>query len=300
MATTYTHIAANKRKSFILLLVFFAIIIGIGYTIDAVQGSGSWFWVIIALIYGIVSALVGYFSGDKIALWTSGAREITKEQNAYLYRMVENLAITTGLPTPKVFIIPDDDINAFATGRDPQHASIAVTQGAIQKLENEELEGVVAHELSHIGNYDIRYMTLVIVLVGTIMVLSDMFWRVRFFGGRGNNRDSGAGGIIAIVGIALLILSPIFAELIRLAVSRKREYLADASGALLTRYPEGLARALEKIKVQGARIERASKSTAHLYFANPLAGGATHLFSTHPPIDKRIATLREMGNITQR
>jgi len=194
-----------------------------------------------------------------------------------------------------VYLIPDEDINAFATGRDPKHASIAVTQGAIDKLENEELEGVIAHELSHIGNYDIRYMTLVIVLVGTVMVLSDIFWRTRFIGGRrSSSRDSG-GSILLLVGLVLLILAPLFAELIRLAVSRKREYLADASGALLTRYPEGLARALEKIKNQGARIERATRSTAHLYIANPLSTGFGNLFSTHPPIDKRIAALRQIG-----
>lgn len=295
--TTYTHIAANKRRSFVLILLFFVIIIAIGYTIDTLQGGGV-SWVLFALIYGIGSALAGYFSGDKIALWTSGAQPVTKEENPYLVRMVENLCITAGLPMPKVYVIPDEDINAFATGRDPRHASLAVTQGAIAKLENEELEGVIAHELSHIGNYDIRYMTLVIVLVGTIMVLSDFFWRVRFLGG-GRDRNNQAGGIILIIGLALLILSPLFAELIRLAVSRKREYLADASGALLTRYPEGLARALEKIGQQGARIERATRSTAHLYFANPLSSGMASLFSTHPPLEKRITALRQMGGVHQ-
>lgn len=292
--TTYTHISANKRKSFALIALFFVLIIGLGYAIDMIQGTGGMFWVIIALLYGIGSALVGYFSGDKIALWTSGAKPITKEQSPELVRMVENLAITAGLPMPKVYLIPDEDINAFATGRDPQHASLAVTHGALTKLENEELEGVIAHELSHIGNYDIRYMTLVIVLVGTIMVLSDMFWRVRFIGGS-RDRNSNAGGILLLIGVALLILSPLFAQLIRMAVSRKREFLADASGALLTRYPEGLARALEKIGSQGGRIERASKSTAHLYFANPLSTGIGGLFSTHPPVEKRIAALRAMG-----
>jgi heat shock protein HtpX len=297
MPTIYTHIASNKRRSWILLIITFIVLIGIGYAIDQLEGGGAYFWIIIAFIYALISAMVGYYSGDKIALWTSGAVPITKEQNPYVIRMVENLAITSGLPMPKVFIIPDEDINAFATGRDPQHASLAVTQGAIQKLENEELEGVIAHELSHIGNYDIRYMTLIIVLVGTIMMLSDIFWRTRFIGGRRSSNDSGnAGGILMLIGLILLILSPLIAQLIRLAVSRKREYLADASGALLTRYPEGLARALEKIRDQGARIERATKSTAHLYIANPMGGGLSKLFSTHPPIDKRIAILRQMGS----
>ncbi len=299
MATIYTNIASNKRRSILLLGLFFLIIIGLGYTIDLINGTGTYFWIIIALLYSVISALIGYYSGDKLALWTSGAIPVTKEQNPYIVRMVENLAITSGLPVPHVYIIPDEDINAFATGRDPQHASLAVTQGAINKLENEELEGVIAHEMSHIGNYDIRYMTLVIVLVGTIMVLSDMFWRTRFLGGRrGGSRDN-AGNILFIIGILLLILSPLFAELIRMAVSRKREYLADASGALLTRYPEGLARALEKIRDQGARIERATKSTAHLYIANPMGSGFSKFFSTHPPIDDRISRLRQMGNIAQ-
>ena len=296
MPTIYTHITSNKRRSWILMAVCLIVLIGIGYAIDQIEGTGGYFWIIIAFIYALVSALIGYYSGDKIALWTSGAIPVTKEQNPYVVRMVENLAITSGLPTPKVYIIPDEDINAFATGRDPKHSSLAVTQGAIAKLANEELEGVLAHEMSHIGNYDIRYMTLVIVLVGTIMVLSDIFWRTRFIGGRRGGRDSG-GNILMIVGLLLLILSPIIAQLIRLAVSRKREYLADATGALLTRYPEGLARALEKIKNQGARIERATRSTAHLYIANPLGGGVTNLFSTHPPIEKRVAALRQMGSI---
>ncbi|HCM67792.1 MAG: zinc metalloprotease HtpX [Candidatus Kerfeldbacteria bacterium RIFCSPLOWO2_01_FULL_48_11] len=293
--TTYTHINSNKRKSLLLIAVFFVLIAAIGYTLDYSQGIGGAFFVVLALIYASISAVIGYYTGDKIALWTSGAHPVSKEENQYVVRMVENLAITAGLPMPKVYVIPDDDINAFACGRDPKHASIAVTQGAITKLENEELEGVVAHELSHIGNYDIRYMTLVIVLVGTIMVLSDMFWRVRFIGGGGRGRNSG-GGAIMLIGLALLILSPIFAQLIRLAVSRKREYLADASGALLTRYPEGLARALEKIGTQGARIERATHSTAHLYFANPLSSGFGNFFSTHPPVQKRIEALRNMGH----
>lgn len=299
MATIYTNITSNKRRSLLLVVIFFVIIIGIGYTIDQLSGTGTWAWVTIAVLYAIGSALVGYYSGDKIALWTSGATPIAKEENPYVVRMVENLAITAGLPVPRVYIIPDEDINAFATGRDPRHASLAVTQGAVEKLENEELEGVIAHEMSHIGNYDIRYMTLVIVLVGTIMVLSDMFWRTRFLGGRrGGGRNNG-GNILLLIGLVLLILSPLIAELIRLAVSRKREYLADASGVLLTRYPEGLARALEKIRDGGARIERATKSTAHLYIANPMGAGFSKLFSTHPPIDDRIARLRQMGGVTQ-
>jgi heat shock protein HtpX len=297
MPTIYTHISSNKRRSTILLIISFVVVIAIGFAISQIEGSGGYIWVFVAFMYALISALVGYYSGDKLALWTSGAIPITKEENPYVVRMVENLAITSGLPVPKVYIIPDEDINAFATGRDPQHASLAITQGAIAKLANEELEGVLAHEMSHIGNYDIRYMTLVIVVVGTIMMLSDIFWRTRFIGGRRGGRDNGAMNILFAIGLVLLILSPLIAQLIKLAVSRKREYLADASGALLTRYPEGLARALEKIRDQGARIERATKSTAHLYFANPMGGGLSNLFSTHPPIDKRIAALRQMVSV---
>ncbi len=291
MATIYTHIAANKRRSWFLLLITLAVVGCIGYALDRYYVEGGYFFVAIATIYSAVSGLVGYYAGDKIALRMSGANPIAKDENPYVYRIVENLCITAGLPVPKIYIIPDPDINAFATGRDPEHASIAVTEGAIQKLENEELEGVLAHELSHIGNYDIRYMTLVIILVGTIIILSDLFWRLAFFGGRG--RKSGGSPAI-FIGLGLLLLAAIFAPLIKFAVSRKREYLADASGSLLTRYPEGLARALEKIREQGSTIERANKSTAHLYIANPLKKGIFNLFSTHPPIEERISILRSM------
>jgi heat shock protein HtpX len=210
--------------------------------------------------------------------------------------MVENLAITAGVPTPRVYIIPSQSLNAFATGRDPEHAAIALTTGIVEKLENEELEGVVAHELSHIKNYDIRLMTLVVVLVGTIVLLSDYMFRWGFiFGGR--SRNSQAGRWIAILGLVLLLISPIIAELIRLAVSRKREFLADASGALLTRYPEGLAKALEKISA-AQPMEQPSRATAHLFIASPFGGksktGFLRLFSTHPPAVERIAALREM------
>jgi len=290
MPTIYTHINANKRRSWILILLSLVILIAIGYFLDQYYSEGGSFFMVIAALYATISALIGYYTGDKIALRMSGAMPITKESNPYVVRMVENLAITAGLPMPKVYIIPDPDINAFATGRDPAHASIAVTEGAVQKLENEELEAVIAHELSHIGNYDVRYMTLIIVIVGTIVILSDLFWRFgRIRGGKNNP--------LLAIGLALLILGAIFAPLIKFAVSRRREYLADASGALLTRYPEGLAKALEKIRDHGSIIERANKSTAHLYIANPLSKGVFSLFSTHPPIDDRIARLRQMGGI---
>lgn len=247
-----------------------------------------------AVAFSIISSLVSYYAGDKIALKSTGARHIQKEDNPYLYRMVENLCITAGLPVPKVHIIDSPALNAFATGRDPEHASIAVTSGLMAALENEELEGVIAHELAHIQNYDIRVMTIVVVLVGTLALIADMFWRMSFFGG-GDNRDNKTGGILAIVGIVLILVSPIVAELIKLAVSRKREYLADASGALLTRYPEGLARALEKISASAEKLRTANAATAHMFISNPFKSkGFTKFFSTHPPAEDRIAKLRGM------
>ena len=258
----------------------------------------------IAGVVSIVMALGGYFKGDKVALVSSGAKgPIKATDNPYVYRMVENLAITTGLPNPKLYIIPDPAINAFATGRDPQHASIAVTTGAIEKLANEELEGVLAHELSHIKNYDIRLMTVVIVLIGVIALLSDWFLRISFWGGgrKGGGGKKGGGDqmqmIILVVGLILLILAPLIGKLIQLAISRKREFLADASGSLITRYPEGLARALEKINEEQMPLKKANNATAHLYISSPF-GRKKHsmakFFSTHPPVEQRIKALRAM------
>jgi heat shock protein HtpX len=239
---------------------------------------------------------ISYYHGDTIALASTGARAIQKSDNPYLYRMVENIAITAGLPIPKIHVINSPALNAFATGRDPQHASIAVTTGIMSALTNEELEGVLAHELSHIKNYDIRVMTLVIVLVGVVSLLANWFMHSGMGARRSSDEEKGSGNILAIVGIVLILLSPIIAELIKLAVSRKREYLADASGALLTRYPEGLARALEKIQASTAPLTTASTATAHLFIANPFKGKTiAQLFSTHPPIADRIKRLREMA-----
>jgi heat shock protein HtpX len=241
-------------------------------------------------------ALTSYYSGDKIALATTGAKQINKEQNPYVFRMVENLSITAGIPTPKVYIINDSAPNAFATGRDPQHASIALSTGIIELLENEELEGVIAHELSHIKNYDIRLMMIVIVLVGIIALLSDFFLRMTLFGGtKRDNKNSNV--IFLIIGLVLIVLSPLIAKIIQLAISRKREYLADASGSLLTRYPEGLANALQKISQYSRPMNKANNATAHLFIASPFFG-KKHLlskfFSTHPPIEDRIKKLKSM------
>lgn len=293
----YNEIDSNKRKSILLMMIFIAIIIGLGYVFDRASGSQGYSGVFLAIIFSLGMTAISYFQGDKIALWTSGAKPIAHDENPYVYHMVENLCITAGLPVPKIYIMEDQTINAFATGRKPDMATIAITRGAIEKLENEELEGVIAHELSHIGNYDIRFMTLVAVLVGSISILSNIFLRSRWMPRRSNDREGGnIGAILMVVGIVLAILSPLIAELIKLAISRRREYLADASGSLLTRYPEGLARALEKIAVENQPMARANQATAHLFLANPFSGKKiSNLFSTHPPIEDRIKKLRGMA-----
>jgi heat shock protein HtpX len=292
----YKQIDSNKRRTVFLMVIFIAFVLVLGYFFGELSGYG-YAAVVLAGIIALIMALISYYSGDKVALSTTGAKEITKEDNPYVYRMVENLCITAGLPLPKVYIINDPAPNAFATGRDPEHASIALTTGIIESLENEELEGVIAHELSHVKNYDIRLMMVVIVLVGTIALLSDIFFRFRFFSGRRDSKGN-AGAIFALVGLVLMILSPLIAKIIQLAISRKREYLADASGSLLTRYPAGLANALEKISKYDQPMQRVSSATAHLFIANPYFGAkkfASNLFSTHPPIEDRIMKLRSMA-----
>jgi len=292
--TTYDFIDANKRKSIALIAVFFLFVMAVAWAIDTAYDAGGAL-VMLAAVYAVFTALYGYYQGDKVALAVSGAKRVTEKEHPYLVRMVDNLCISQGMPSPKIHVIDDPAINAFATGRDPEHASIAVTTGAIKNLENEELEGVLAHELSHVQNYDIRVMTLVIVLVGIVTALADIVFRFSLRGGR--RRNSEGGGIILLVGLVLLILAPIVAQLIKLAVSRRREYLADSSGALMTRFPEGLARALEKIQRQQMPMQHASGATAHLFIANPFSGRAiAGLFSTHPPIEKRIAALHKMAS----
>ncbi len=295
----YSQIDSNKRKTTLLIAIFFVFIIALGWFIGVYMGYG-YDITIFAVVLSVLMTLISYYQGDKIALMSTGAKEIKKQDNPYVFRLVENLAITAGTPAPKVYIIDSPALNAFATGRDPQHASIALTTGIISALENEELEAVIAHELSHIKNFDIRLMTIVVVLVGAIALLSNLFFRARFLGFHGKHDSNGRGGgqlgaIIMIVGVALLILSPLIAELIKLAISRKREYLADASSALLTRYPEGLAKALEKISQSKTPLATASAATAHLFIANPFkAKSFTSLFSTHPPVEDRIKKLRGM------
>lgn len=282
------------------------VIIGLGFVFSQVYNAPE--FVLIAVVFSSVSAFISYFFSDKITLAISHAKEIDLKTQPQLYQVVENLTIAAGLPMPRVYIIEDTAMNAFATGRDPKHAVICVTTGLLSRLDRTELEGVLAHELSHIGNYDIRFMTLVVVMVGIITLLAD--WMVRFslFGGKKRDSNDGGNGIFLIIGIILAILSPIVATLIKLAVSRRREFLADSSGALLTRYPEGLALALEKIAADTEPLEAANKATAHLYIANPFKSNArsedgksstswiTNLFNTHPPIEERIKRLRQMGS----
>ncbi len=298
----YKQIDSNKRKTALLVAIFIVVVILIGWVFSQLTEAG-YSGIIIAAVIAIIMALAGYYQGDKVALMTAGAKgPIVKSDNPYVYRIIENLIITAGLPLPKIYLINDPAINAFATGRDPQHASLAITTGAIEKLENEELEGVLAHELSHIKNYDIRLMTVVIVLVGIIALLSDWFIRINFYGSGKKNRSDNNGGrlqiIILMAGLVLLVLAPLIGKLIQLAISRKREFLADAAGALLTRYPEGLAKALEKIAVENMPVKKANNATAHLYLANPF-GRTKHFmsqfFSTHPPIEERIKNLRAMA-----
>lgn len=296
--STYSHITENKRRTWLLIVIFFLFVCLLGWVFGEVYGGAGISMMGFAAIFAIMTALFGYYKGDSVALVTSGARPLARNENPYVYRMVENLAITAGMPMPKIYMISDPVPNAFATGRDPEHASIAVTSGIVELLENEELEGVLAHELSHVQNYDIRVMTIVIVLVGLIALASDFFIRMQWFGGGRRKSEGNAGALFLIIGIVLAILSPLIAKLIQLAVSRKREFLADASGALMTRYPEGLARALEKIDAQPKQLKRASSATAHLYFSSPFDQKSkmkfSSLFSTHPPITERVARLREM------
>lgn len=296
----YDRIASNRRKTFGLMILFFIIVAGAATSIGIIFGLPPGLApIVIVFVAGF--ALFSYFGSASVALSVAGAKEVGKEAEPELYRVVENLGIGAGLPMPKVYVIEDGAMNAFATGRNPDHASVAITRGLLEKLDKQELEGVLAHELSHIGNRDTLLMTTVVVLIGVLALLADIAFRMTLWGAGGRNsykgKNSKAGGIIIIVAIIAAILAPIAARLIAMAVSRQREYLADASGALLTRYPEGLASALEKIRGDTDPLDAATKATEHLYFVNPLhdhASALNNLFSTHPPIDERIRLLRAM------
>jgi heat shock protein HtpX len=293
MATLYTQQSKNIRKTWLLVGVFLSVVMGIGYLLSSYYNNPG--ILVIAFVFSLVMNIASFWFSGKIALASARAIPADEKEFLELHRIVENLSITAGLPKPRVYIIPDMAPNAFATGRNKDHAAVAVTTGLLQMLDRSELEGVIAHELAHIGNRDILLQSMVVVLVGFISLVSNMFLRSMFWGG--GNRDSDerqGGGVFAIVGIALLILSPIIAQLVQLAISRKREFLADASGALLTRYPEGLASALNKINQAGIPMSTASDATAHLYISNPFGGvltGLHKLFMTHPPTEERVAAL---------
>jgi heat shock protein HtpX len=291
----YDQIASNKRRTVFLFMIVIVLYALVGWALAQVYNNQL--FLVLALVVSSVQVWLSYYYSDKVALFSVGAKgPIKKSEAPAVYRAVENMAITAGVPMPKVYLIPTGGMNALATGRDPKHASIAITTGLADQLSKSELEGVVAHEMSHIKNRDILVMTVTVILIGALSILSNIFMRSLWWGGgRRDNNDNGGGNILAIVGIALIVLAPIIGLFIQLAISRKREYLADASGALLTRYPEGLARALEKIANDKRPMETASSATAHLFIANPFkSSGMTNLFSTHPPIKDRIKCLRAM------
>ena len=298
MATLYTHAESNTRKTFALITLFLVFIILIGWLFSYLLESYA--ILVLAVVLSIVMSFGSYWHSDKIVFRITRAVPIEKKDNPELFRIVENLCITAGLPLPKIYILLESQPNAFATGRDPEHAVIAVTQGLLEKLEKVELEGVIAHELSHIGNRDALLQTVVVVLAGIVALVSNWFLRISFWGGgRRKSSKGSAGTILLALGIIAAILAPLAATLIRLAISRKREFLADAAGALLTRYPEGLARALEKISADPTPLDVANSSTAHLFISSPFRGREktswlTGLFRTHPPVEERIRALQGM------
>ena len=284
----YSAIAANKRNTIFIILFFILLIAGLGWLFSVIYGSTGIFWGV--LVGAGVYALIQYFAAAKLALAMNGAKEIQKRDNPRFYRMVENLSITTGMPMPKVYIVDDPAPNAFATGRDPKHAHVAATTGILELMNDRELEAVMAHEMGHVQNYDIRVMMIVFGLVSAIGLIADFLVRMFWFTDS-DNRPSNP--IFLIIGIAAALLSPVISLLVQAAISRQREYLADATGAMTTRDPDGLANALEKLGSAGTSLKRQNASTAHLFFANPLRSSAlTNAFSTHPPIEKRVARLR--------
>ena len=292
----YTQQSSNVAKTYLLMGLFLVVIVGLGWAISIYYNSPALLYV--AIIFSLFMNVASFWWSDKIVLSISKARPASRQEFFDFYTVTENLSIAAGLPMPKLYVIDDPAPNAFATGRDKNHAVVCATTGLLSKLDRPELEGVIAHELSHIGNRDILLMSVVVVLVGFVSIISNIFMRSMWFGGgRRNNNEGEGGGVLAIIGIVLIVLSPIVATLIKLAISRRREFLADASGALLTRYPEGLARALEKISAYNMPMKAANTATAHLFISNPFGNKGTaisNLFQTHPPIAERIKILRGM------
>ncbi len=296
-ANLYTYQSSNVRRTWLLFIVFFVVVIGIGWAFAYAYQDTS--FILFAAVFSIAYSFISYYSSASIALALARAIPIEKKDNPTLYTIVENLAITSGLPMPKIYVTPEMQINAFATGRDPEHAAVAVTRGALERLTKTELEGVLAHELSHVGNRDILVSTIAAVLAGLVSLLADIFLRSLFWGGGRRRSNDESGEIFLILGIVLSILAPIGTMLIQLAISRRREALADASGVLLTRYPEGLISALQKIAADQTPMQSAKDSTAHLWLDNPFKGRGVswwhRLFMTHPPIEERIRALQGLA-----
>ncbi len=298
MATLYTQADSNIRKTWVIILGFLIFIIALGWFFSFLLDSVA--ILVIAIIISVLMSFGSYWYSDKLVLKITKAEPIKKEDNPELYRIVENLCITAGLPLPKIYVIGTAQPNAFATGRNPENAVVAVTEGLLNKLDRVELEGVIAHELSHIGNRDMLLNTVIVILAGIVALVSNLFLRISFFGGiKKRDSRSSVSALLLILGLFAAVLAPIAATLIRLAVSRKREFLADVDGVLLTRYPEGLARALEKISGDSNKMRMANPSTAHLFISSPFKGKEkkswfTKLFMTHPPVEERVKALRGM------
>ncbi len=295
----YDQISQNKRNSWLLVVVITIFLVALGYLIGEYWGRGYGYGgIVFALVIALISGLVSYYGGAGMILAMSRAKRIEKKDHPQLFNVIDELAISAGVPMPAIYIIDDTAPNAFATGRDPEHASVAITTGLLSKLSRDELQGVMAHELSHVQNRDILFSMMVGIMVGSIVLISDFFVRSVIWGGRGRKKGGGKGSApLILIGLLLAILAPVFAKMLQLAVSRQREYLADASAALITRYPEGLASALEKISGDKEVLEVANRATQHLYIVNPIKPfekRAKSLFSTHPPIEERIARLRAM------
>jgi len=287
----YSAIAANKRKTLLIMAIFVAIIGGLGWIISTLYGEPLFLY--IALAVGLGYALVQYFAAAKIALAVNGAKEIQKRDDPRYYRIVENLAITTGMPMPKVYLIEDPGLNAFATGRDPKHAVVAATTGLLSIMNDNELEAVMAHEMGHVQNYDIRVMMIVFGLVSAVGFIADMIFHMMFW----RDEDDNVNPVVIVLGIIAALIAPLVATFVQLAISRQREYLADGTSVMTTRYPEGMINALKKIRDHGSAVKHQNSSTAHLFFANPLRGNRlAKLLSTHPPIEDRIARLEAMGS----
>lgn len=290
----YSAIAANKRRTVLIMAIFLVIIGVLGWFFGYLYNAPDFLY--IALVVAAVYSLIQYFAAAKLALAVNGAQEVTKREQPRLYRTVENLSIATGMPMPKVYVIDDPAPNAFATGRDPKHAAVCATTGLLALMNDSELEAVMAHELGHVQNYDIRVMMIVFGLVSAVAFIADMLLRMMWWGGGDRDREQNANPILIALGIAAAILAPLVATLVQLAVSRQREYLADGTSAMTTRYPDALISALKKIEAHGSTMRRQSTATAHLFFANPLKGKSlANLLSTHPPIEARIARLQSMG-----